>query len=67
MEKEIMEKSEEQEMLEQWFFDKLKKTFTPGEIKMVIDEYKQMKKDLANGKIKYDDSVSGCFVPVEDK
>ena len=60
-----MEKSEEREALENWFFNKLKTTFTPGEMKMVIDDYKQMKKDLENGKIKYDDTASGCFVPVE--
>ena len=56
-----MDNSEEREALEDWFFNKLKTTFTPGEIKLLIEEYKQKKKDLG----KANDSVSGNFVPVE--
>lgn len=56
-----MDNSEEREALEDWFFNKLKTTFTPGEIKLLIEEYKQKKKDLE----KANDSVSGNFVPVE--
>lgn len=56
-----MDNSEEREALEDWFFEKLKTTFTPGEIKLLIEEYKQKKKDLE----KANDSVSGSFVPVE--
>ena len=57
-----MDKNELREALEDWFFDKLKSTFTPGEIKMLIEEYKQKKKDLE----KANDSVSGSFVPNEN-
>lgn len=56
-----MNNSEEREALEDWFFEKLRTTFTPGEIKLLIDEYKQKKKDLE----KANDTVSGNFVPVE--
>jgi len=41
-----MDNSEEREALEDWFFEKLRTTFTPGEIKMLIEEYKQKKKEL---------------------
>lgn len=56
-----MDKSEERTALEDWFFEKLRTTFTPGEIKLLIEEYKQKKRDLE----KANDSVSGNFVPVE--
>lgn len=45
-----MNNSEEREALEDWFFEKLRTTFTPGEIKLLIDEYKQKKKDLEKQK-----------------
>lgn len=56
-----MDKSVEREALEDWFFEKLRTTFTPGEIKLLIEEYKQKKKDLE----KANDTVSGSFVPNE--
>ena len=46
----MIEKSEEREALEDWFFEKLRTTFTPGEIKLLIEEYKQKKKDLEKPK-----------------
>lgn len=52
-----MDKNELREALEDWFFDKLKTTFTPGEIKLLIDEYKQKKKDLGKEKKDDDDEV----------
>ena len=45
-----MNKNEEREALEDWFFEKLRTTFTPGEIKLLIEEYKQKKKDLEKTK-----------------
>lgn len=45
-----MDNSEEREALEDWFFEKLKTTFTPGEIKLLIEEYKQKKKELEKQK-----------------
>ena len=41
-----MDNNEERAALEDWFFEKLRTTFTPGEIKLLIEEYKQKKKDL---------------------
>lgn len=49
-----MDNSEEREALEDWFFEKLKTTFTPGEIKMLIEEYKQRKKELGKKEEKDD-------------
>ena len=51
-----MDKSEERAALEDWFFEKLRTTFTPGEIKLLIDEYKQKKKDLDKQKDENDES-----------
>jgi hypothetical protein len=52
-----MDNSEEREALEDWFFEKLRTTFTPGEIKMLIEEYKQKKKEL--GKEKKEETDEG--------
>lgn len=45
-----MDNTNEKEALEDWFFEKLKTTFTPGEIKLLIEEYKQKKKELGKEK-----------------
>ena len=52
-----MDKSVEREALEDWFFEKLKTTFTPGEIKLLIEEYKQKKRDLE--KVKKEETDEG--------
>ena len=49
------------ETIQNEFFEKLEHTHTFIEIKLLIEEYKQKKKDLE----KANDSVSGDFVPVE--
>lgn len=51
-----MDKNVEREALEDWFFEKLKTTFTPGEIKLLIEEYKQKKRDLDKQKDDNDES-----------
>lgn len=55
-----MDNSEEREALEDWFFEKLKTTFTPGEIKLLIEEYKQKKKELSKEK---KDDTDESFMP----
>lgn len=45
-----MDKSEERAALEDWFFEKLRTTFTPGEIKLLIEEYKKKKRELEKAK-----------------
>lgn len=44
-----MDNSEERAALEDWFFEKLRTTFTPGEIKLLIEEYKKKKRELEKG------------------
>ena len=56
-----MDNSEEREALEDWFFEKLKTTFTPGEIKLLIEEYKQKKRDLGKKK----DDTDESFMPTD--
>lgn len=50
-----MDKSEERAALEDWFFEKLRTTFTPGEIKLLIEEYKKKKRELEKAKKDDDD------------
>ena len=49
------------EQLQNEFFEKLEHTHTVIEMKMLVEWYKQAKKDLDN------DSFSGCYVPTEKK